>query len=62
MKEGDREAAAAFAEAVRRRAELPTVDYDYDDVGQGYRRPITGTRLASPPDSGRSIFDDIDEV
>jgi hypothetical protein len=60
-KEGDYETAAAFAEAARRRAEVPERHYDDDDVEQGYRQPITGTRLAPPPDSGRSIFDDLDE-
>jgi hypothetical protein len=60
-KEGDHQAAAAFAEAARQRAELPERDYHRDDAEQGYRRPITGTRLAPPPDVSRSIFDDIDE-
>lgn len=60
-KEGDHQAAAAFAEAARMRAEVPEKYYDYDDAGQGYRRPLTGTRLAPPSDTGRSIFDDIDQ-
>ena len=57
--EGDHETARAFAEALRTYSELPEKNYDYldDDVD---RRPLSGTRLAPPPDVGRSIFDDID--
>jgi hypothetical protein len=57
--EGDHETARAFAEALRMYSELPEKSYDYpdDDVD---RRPLSGTRLAPPPDTGRSIFDDID--
>ena len=60
-RDGDHEAAAAFAEAARMRAELLENDFDYDDIGHGYRRPMTGTTLAPPLHGGRSIFDDVDE-
>ena len=57
--EGDFETARAFSEALRMYCELPKGSYDYpdDDVD---RRPLSGTRLAPPPDASRSIFDDID--
>jgi hypothetical protein len=57
--EGDHETARAFAEALRMYSELPEKSYDYPD-DDADRRPLSGTRLAPPPDTGRSIFDDID--
>jgi hypothetical protein len=60
-KEGDYQTVAILAEALRVRAGVPVRYYDYDDDEQGYSEPLTSTRLAPPPDSGRSIFDDIDE-
>jgi len=60
-KEGDRVTAEVFAEAARRRASVPEKDWDYDYPGEEYHRPISGTSLAPPADSGRSVFDDIDQ-
>ena len=56
--EGDHETARAFAEVLRRYSELPERFYDDDDRLD--RRPLTGSRLAPPPSTGRSMFDDID--
>ncbi len=60
-KEGDHEIAAAFEQAARQCAEQAASPYDDEEAEQPYRRPIASTRLAPSPDSGRSIFDDIDE-
>jgi hypothetical protein len=60
-REGDHETAQVVEIAARRRAEQPPNGYYDDDSGGGYQRPITSTRLAPPPASDRSIFDDIDE-
>ena len=60
-KEGDHEIAAAFEQAARQCAERAALPYDDEDAGQVYRQPIASTRLAPPPDRGRSIFDDIGE-
>lgn len=59
---GDSVTASAFADAARRRAEMPTRDDGYDGSEEGYRhRPTRRTELAPPADSDRSIFDDIDQ-
>jgi hypothetical protein len=58
-REGDYETAEAFAEARDIYSQLPAKereDYDFQD-----RSPLASTRLAPPPDTGRSIFDDVDE-
>jgi hypothetical protein len=59
--DGDFEAAQAFSFARDSYSQLPAKedrDYygDYQDP-----RPLTSPRLAPPPDTNRSIFDDVDQ-
>ena len=57
--EGDSETAQAFAEARDMYSQLPTKTHEeYTDWED--RAPLTGARLAPAPNTGRSIFDDID--
>ena len=55
---GDFETAQAFADAYEMHSQLPDMAREDDGWDRG---PLTGRRLAPPPDTGRSIFDDIDE-
>jgi hypothetical protein len=59
-REGDFETAEAFDEAYGIYTQLPP-KYPEDDDDYEDRTPLTTTRLAPPPDTGRSIFDDIDK-
>jgi hypothetical protein len=61
-KDGDHETAAIFAAAARKYEALPVTDDDdgYTEEPE-FRSKTEDTRLASPLDTGRSIFDDIDE-
>lgn len=57
--EGDFETAHAFAEAREWYSELPIrAAEEYSDWEKW--APLTGTRLAPPPNTSRSVFDDID--
>jgi hypothetical protein len=58
-REGDFEAAQAFEDACDAYSQLPPKSREDEDYEA--RSPLTGTRLAPLPDTGRSIFDDIDE-
>jgi hypothetical protein len=58
-REGDFETAQGFEDACDAYSQLPPKSREDEDYET--RSPLTGTRLAPPPDTGRSIFDDIDE-
>ncbi|MCW2930390.1 MAG: hypothetical protein JWM19_1352 [Actinomycetia bacterium] len=62
-KDGDHETAALFAAAARKYAAQPVVIDGDDgwDILPESRREIGDARLGPPVDTGRSIFDDIDQ-
>lgn len=55
---GDFEAAQAFDDAVDAYSSLPNSEREYNESWG--TSPLTGSRLATPPSTGRSMFDDID--
>jgi hypothetical protein len=57
--DGDFEAAQAFAYAREIYSQLPARDEDYGKYQDP--RPLARPGLAPPPDTDRSIFDDVDE-
>jgi hypothetical protein len=58
--DGDFEAAQEFAFAREIYCQLPVRELDYGDY-QDDPTPLARPGLAPPPDTGRSIFDDVDE-
>jgi hypothetical protein len=58
-KEGDYETAEAFDWARDAYSQLPTAERKDDNFQDS--SPLGSRKLAPPPDTGRSIFDDIDQ-
>lgn len=57
--ENDLETGAKFSAALEMYRQRPVQSREDDSYWD--RNPLTGTRLAPPPDADRSIFDDVDE-